>query len=401
MQRCSRCFSLLLGVAGRWRSIRLALTRRADLHAVQQLTSEDAPLLESLGLSCSRLVDEAEVDDEAIYSFQLAEAPTLRRLGYSGSYESLPKNVNWSNLVFLKLHLWTDSEINTPTPIIPSPFHFLRDAAGLEVLDLSISRYETRFDPIDPIHLPQLTKLRISLHGLNEQEDISGTIRQFDMPQLRTLDFLLAAATKLTDVVAPLPRLTSLSISLQLYPSMDLAAGLALIPHLERLRILGEPVLSGAPDNEAMETDSLFLERFIPRTDAGADAPAPLCPALHTFEYLFVNQVTDALVVRFLKSRTSPLPAPDPGITVARLKRFYFYPFREAQLDITAALASALADGLVMGLGHRQSSRASYSVLEGTEHDPARSKNGVGHEWLQHEEFNEDFRLVGGWVAGL
>ncbi|KAF7344427.1 F-box domain-containing protein [Mycena sanguinolenta] len=132
-------------------------------------------------------------------------------------------------------------------------------------------------------------------------------------------------------------RLECLKVNVKLFPSEVLLAALAIMPVLEELHIVGEPV---TPERRR---DPLFFTQLVPE----------LCPRLQRVELSDFKALSDATILEFILSRSQLQ-------NVVRLARFSCRLQRDMQRDVLPALEST---GCVVDLKY-DSVPPAYSLFE-------------------------------------
>ncbi|KAF7288628.1 F-box domain-containing protein [Mycena indigotica] len=346
----------LMGASGRWRKMKLWMLSNEDTQALAGLRASDVPQLESFDL-----MSFAETP-----RLNFLGTPSLRHLSIQGNYPSFPPDVYWQNLVSLDIQV---SSTSAPQmELIEFPFPFLAHCASLEKLAVTISGYGFLPTPDGDcsILLPQLKLLDL---GFFDAGNMSTAIHMLDVPRLHTFN-VSRGLTVVPDIFDRLDHIRCLVLTLDYLTTDLLVSVLRLVPVLERLRLIGEPIPPAAPTAAPgfafASKDHRYLTRLLPSD------PVPLCPALRHLELTFVQLTPDALMVDLVHARTTALPAADPP--VARLTAFSCFLLREPQLDMAAALADCAAAGLVIRVAQRPvpvpvPETPQYSALEGTESD--------------------------------
>nr|GAT61183.1 predicted protein [Mycena chlorophos] len=389
--------SVLLSEARRWRTIRVSVTLPDESTALNRLSTADVPLLSSFDISMTSAAEEGE------HGFEFLATPSLRRLAFSGAYTVIPPAIQWQNIVVLQLRSYHDSESGASLGCT-FPFPFLQHCTALEKLSLTISS-DVVMTTHDRVQLPKLTRLSFASFGdPNGSSDCSAILHTLDLPSLSTFDLQFNQATIGIFQTPCFANIQCLVLPAMLLPTEDVHAILALLPLLERLRLIGEPIIRreqglAFPDEE-------FLRGLVLKDDSDADSDSdtgkqpPLCPSLRHIEFTSSRAVSDALILSFILSRTLPAVAHFAG--VAELTDFNCYCYREQQLDIRAApeLADALSRGFRLLLGYEppvgmqrytplegtERERATYGVLANHVGDPRETREA--HEWLQ--DFSAD-----------
>nr|GAT55180.1 predicted protein [Mycena chlorophos] len=383
---------ILLPEVKRWRDIQLTLLGMENLNALglHTLTADDVPQLVKFDLNFS---GRPPIPQQPLFNF--LSTPTLRKLSFVGHYNMLSASIAWQNLQAIHIHFAaSDTSIR-----IPFPYPFLSRCTSAEKLSLSISGnlvYST--GDLHPVQLPLVTILHLSLYDHGETK-VGRLLHNLEMPALHTLC--------IWDIQSVQPRSLFESpnyagIKCLVFPASNIAstelyAILAMLPLLERLRLLGEPTIPVLPSEvHQNKTDGEFLSRFV--LDAASTAHSPLCPSLQHLELIGWRHTSHELILRLLRSRTPPTNnSPHTmHIVVKPLTAFNAFIFRDRlthtlahqnKLDLEKELSENIACGLKLKLCYQGPVNVVvYSRLRGTERDPTSTQarfTQPEHEWLQ------------------
>ncbi|KAF7318750.1 hypothetical protein HMN09_00387300 [Mycena chlorophos] len=378
---------LLLPETKRWRDIQLMVVGIEDLVALGLLTlsADDVPQLARFDL---KFIGAPLARQQPPFNF--LSTPSLRKLSFVGPYSMLSGAIQWQNLKAIQVHF--TSRINAQ---IPFPYPFLSHCASLEQLSLHIlGNLVSSQGDMDPVQLSQVTVLHISLVD-NGPTRIAPLLRKLEFPALHTLCIWEAQVlhprslfdspgfTGIKCLVFPASKVTS--------PQMY--AILAMLPLLERLRLLGEPTAPAADEVPAhlRKSDAQFLSRFV--LDAESIARPPLCPLLQHLEFTMLQHTSDALILSLLRSRAPPTnifahafhPAVKPLTAFsARICRPSLALAHKNKLDLEKELSVNIACGLKLQLCYQHPGNAVlYSRLHGTERHPLHPRHVKPEsEWL-------------------
>ncbi|KAJ7072995.1 hypothetical protein C8F01DRAFT_267929 [Mycena amicta] len=273
----SRFLSTLLSAVRRWGTIQLTFSLANDVAALSKLTEDAVPRLKTFDISL-------HVRSSAS-TLNFLVTRSLRAFSFRGMYSAFPLTLHWQNLRILRIGLL----IHDQSAVLPFPFPFLRDCASLETLSVSVAGYRLVSDPesLHTVHLPNLTTLTLAHHRMSitpDVWDISSAVDRLKLPALYKLD-ISQAPVDLMSVLQPLSHIECLVVSVHEVTSDYVASVFKMLPVLQRLRIIGEPLVSLPPDlNGPFTRDADFLARFIP--EGGGDT---LCPALQDLEFTSVE----------------------------------------------------------------------------------------------------------------
>nr|GAT56694.1 predicted protein [Mycena chlorophos] len=371
----------LLLASKRWQRVRLAISVAEEALTLSRLTKDDLPLLSTFDLTLSAAAEESD------HNFNFLATPALRRLAFAGAYDVLPQSIQWQNLTALQLRAYHE---DTPCAF---PYAFLVHCTALERLALTISGNQVSVSD-ERVQLPRLTRLSFAFFGgdpNNGQTHALAILERLELPVLHTMDIPFTPASEDLFQMPGYANVRCLILAGMMLTADELAALLARLPQLSRLRLTGEPIVrdpinGNIPDGE-------FLRRLVVNPPEGDAANPPLCPALEQLELTSTRAVPDSLILAFLVSRCIP-----PNLSVIPqlkpLAAFSCMCYRLAQLDVrnTPELASALSNGLQLRLIYEPPPLlARYSPLEGTEREPPRPHHVVHRSRLEQSSWLHEF----------
>ncbi|KAF7318706.1 F-box domain-containing protein [Mycena chlorophos] len=370
----------VLSASKRWQRVRLAINVAEEALTLSRLTKDDLPLLSTFEITLSAAAEESD------HNFNFLATPALRRLAFAGAYHVLPQSIQWQNLTALQLRSYHE---DTPCAF---PYAFLGHCTALERLAMTISGNHVSASD-ERVQLPRLTRLSFAFFGgdpNNGQTHALAILERLELPVLHTMDIPFTPASEDLFQMAGYANVRCLIIAGMMLTADELAALLARLPQLSRLRLTGEPIVRDATGNVP---DGEFLRKLVVNPPDGDASNHPLCHALEKLELTSTRAVPDSLILAFLISRCTP-----PNLSlIPQLKplaAFSCMCYRRAQLDIRNApeVASAISNGLQLRLIYEPPpSLARYSPLEGTEREPPRPLHEVYRSRLAQSSWLHEF----------
>ncbi|KAJ7138312.1 hypothetical protein C8R44DRAFT_342456 [Mycena epipterygia] len=325
-------------------SISLVLSKRCQLHTIDQFRSDCAPLLASLtafSLRWKHIILPALLEIDilphppdlpmlhtlTVGSSLLAlsssiylpvTASNLRSLSISSGFNLPNLHLPWLQLTHLRISN-ENMRLHFPTR---DALAVLRGCPALQTCELHVGFPDSESDPNSPpVSLPHLWHFDISSRSFDTAA--RDLFAELLLPNLRSLRYSAPTGPQPSQLFIPLLEYMSLKVY-DLY-SVGLLEVLRHIPLLTELE-LSEPSL---PDSSV---DADFLDHFKPGPED------VLCPNLCRLKLFNFSAVSDDALLRFIQERTGPTQGAFAPLTYVSVQLD-----REMEWDIRPSLQPLLA----------------------------------------------------------
>ncbi|KAJ6619990.1 hypothetical protein B0H10DRAFT_2023225 [Mycena sp. CBHHK59/15] len=341
----------LAHLSRRWKRIRFRIPSYATLLPLAALSEGDVPILQSASIA---LPVQSE-DPTEWNSIGFIATPGLRSASVvcmGSSLLALP--IHWQNLRHLNV------TCGGAPQTLEAILQLLRKCTVLETCILHAPIFTDSPAAIQaPFRMENLLRLRV----MDRRCTTETLFQPLVLPQLRSLEYICSMSKLSTlpfgSVFYSAEHLERLYIRQNSNFDSDtlgtnaLAAALALVPMLQELHMMGEPMKQIVqPDGDPVDLVTML-------TPGAAGAETILCPKLQHIKLERFRDVSDLTLLEFIQARAGPLLR---GVTHLSSVDVRFE--RERQADIFQPLQDVIATGLKFSVVYDKPVQRLYSPSE-------------------------------------